>query len=127
MLEKRKDIRYREMGHVDCPQICALSGVLEDISISGVKVHFPCPIILDDSKEYDLKLKMSQKPKMEAITVSCKMEWSQVEDSQTTFGFRIIKCDNKKILEEYIEFLKKSSQDDDIEDMIPITGPVFVK
>ncbi len=127
-VEKRKDVRYKEMGHVEAPLICALSGVLEDVSLSGVKVHFPCPVILDDSKEYELKLKMSQKPKMPAITIFCKMEWSKVTDVQTVFGFRIVKCDDKKLLEEYIDFLKESSQDDEnIEDMIPIKGPVFVK
>ena len=54
--ENRQHTRYEEIGRVLAPELCALPGVLDDISVSGCKIHYSFPITVDLENEYDIKL-----------------------------------------------------------------------
>mgnify|MGYP007056258632 CR=1 FL=1 len=44
MTEERKDVRFEEIGRVDAPDLCALPGVLSDISETALgfkSIHSP--------------------------------------------------------------------------------------
>ena len=45
--ENREAERYDDMGKVNCPELCALSGNLINISKTGLMVHFPVPVSVD--------------------------------------------------------------------------------
>ena len=39
----RKDIRFSDFGRAECLQICPVPGALEDISLSGCRIHYEAP------------------------------------------------------------------------------------
>ena len=57
--ENRQDTRYVEIGRVVAPEICALNGILDDISLTGCKIHFPCILDVNLDNEYNLKISLS--------------------------------------------------------------------
>ena len=54
--ENRQHIRYEEIGRVNAPEICALPGILDDISSEGCKIHYTFPVVVDLETEYEIKL-----------------------------------------------------------------------
>ena len=54
--ENRLHTRYEEIGRITAPEICALPGILDDISLTGCKVHYSFPVVVDLENEYDVKL-----------------------------------------------------------------------
>ena len=42
--ENRKNHRYPEIGRVIAPELCALPGILDNISFDGCKIHFPVSV-----------------------------------------------------------------------------------
>ena len=54
--ENRLHTRYEEIGRITAPEICALPGILDDISLTGCKVHYSFPVVVDLENEYDVKI-----------------------------------------------------------------------
>ena len=45
--ENRLHTRYEEIGRITAPEICALPGILDDMSLNGCKVHYSFPVVVD--------------------------------------------------------------------------------
>ncbi|MBQ3826216.1 MAG: PilZ domain-containing protein [Spirochaetaceae bacterium] len=109
MTEERKDVRFEEIGRVDAPDLCALPGVLSDISASGCRVHFPIPVDVDfeEEKEYELKIYPSRAntDEIELLCVPCWKSDDENTNSETELGFKIIHSPGMKQLESYIHLL----------------------
>jgi hypothetical protein len=53
--EKRNSTRFKEIGKITSQELCALPGILDDISASGLKVHYAFPVVVDLENEYDME------------------------------------------------------------------------
>ena len=58
--ENRQNVRYEEIGRVISPELCALPGILDNISATGCRVHFPVNVIVDLESEFDVKISLSR-------------------------------------------------------------------
>ena len=99
----RKDERYEEIGTVDCSQLCALSGILDDISMSGCKVHFPIPVEYDPESEYTLILRISRKTESAAMEMICKPIWINILENKSFMGFSFLRSPDTPELSSLIE------------------------
>ena len=107
MKDERKDARFEEIGRVEAPELCALSGVLVDISLSGCRVHFPLPVEIDiaEEKEYTLKIYPSRATSEDGIELLCLPCWECSESGEASVGFKIIHSPDTPQLEAYIRSL----------------------
>lgn len=115
MEENRQNIRYSEIGRVDAPEICALNGVLDDISATGCKIHFPCPVVLDIENEYKLKITLSRASDEPPLQLLCKPMWVNEIGGSTQIGFQNLYSPDENRLHEFISYLHQLSQDDNPE------------
>lgn len=117
--EHRKDERYTDIGRVEAKELCALPGVLDDISLTGCKVHFPVPLSLDMENDYNITIKFSRNTKNNVLNLLCHPQWKRSKGNETEIGFKILTNPNSKHLSSYISSLKESSEDKfDISSMI---------
>ena len=42
--ELRKNTRFEDFGRIECEDLGPVSGILDDISMNGCKVHFDVPV-----------------------------------------------------------------------------------
>lgn len=119
----RKAIRFTEIARVDCLEICALPGVLDDISSTGCRVHFPgiVSVDLESETEIELSIRFSNPDlpqELQLVVVPCRIV-DHPEESECEVGFRIMRSPDTPLLKEYIEKLQEKSDDDsDITDLI---------
>lgn len=115
MKEARKDVRFEEIGRVEAPELCAFSGVLDDISLSGCRVHFPVPVDVDieDEKEYELKIYPSR-ANADEIELLCIPCWKTENNDEecSSLGFKIIHSPGTPQLESYIHDLYDNNSDE---------------
>ena len=103
----RKSVRFDDIGKIEAPQICALSGVLDNISKDGCKVRFPLSVAIDLDCEYGLKVIPVQKAGAQAMqfTILCRPRWVREENGVTEIGFSILKSPEYNRVVAYIERL----------------------
>ncbi|MBQ9495810.1 MAG: hypothetical protein IJR50_09280 [Treponema sp.] len=104
----RKSIRFDDIGKIEAPQICALPGVLDNISKDGCKVRFPFPIAVDLENEYELKVTPAQKAGEnvhEPFTVLCIPRWVREVGGTTEIGFSILRSPEYNRVVSYIQSL----------------------
>lgn len=124
----RKQERYDDYGRVDCPKICALSGILDDISLSGCKAHFPIKLSVDKDDEYILSIRSSNKYSASQLTMIAHIQWSSFDGQNTSVGFQFLRSPDTPKLASYISLLKDSSENDDnISNLIIASSVDFVK
>ena len=124
----RKQERYDDYGRVDCPKICALSGILDDISLSGCKAHFPIMLSVDKDDEYILSIRSSNKYSASQLTMIAHIQWSSFDGQNTSVGFQFLRSPDTPKLASYISLLKDSSENDDnISKLIIASSVDFVK
>lgn len=109
--ENRQDTRYQEIGRVDAPEICALNGILDDISETGCKVHFPCSVKVNPENEYTLKFTLSRYPEQAPLVLICKPVWINEEETETQIGFQHLFSPDEARLHEYISHLEEIEGD----------------
>jgi hypothetical protein len=109
--ENRRDVRYDEIGRVISPDLCALPGILDNISSGGCKVHFPLPIVVDLENEYELKIFSSRPAFQEPLKLICQPQWVKEIDGMTEIGFRILYSPDAVRLSEFVAYLEKLSKD----------------
>ncbi len=109
--EHRKDVRYEDSGRVEAKSLCALPGVLDDISISGCKVRFPLPIEVDMDNDYDLKMNIPHTDFLPVLRLTGRPQWKKRVGSQTQVGFAFLYSPGTPALNKYINHLKSSSTD----------------
>jgi hypothetical protein len=110
--ENRVDIRYKEIGHVTAPELCALPGILDDISESGCKIHYAFPVVVELENEYELKILPSQQQDEPPLKLICVPQWVNETDGSTFIGFKIQYSPDDVRLKEFISYLKERSESD---------------
>ena len=127
--ERRSAPRYEEKGRIDAEDVCALPGVLDDISSTGCKVRFPVPVTIDMERTYELRLKMPYKELPSTMTLEGRPQWQHQNSDSSSFGFSFVQTDDLQKLMEFIETLKEKNTDDDegIMNMLVDLKPNFVK
>jgi hypothetical protein len=109
--ENRKNVRYPDIGRVDAAEICALPGVLNDISLTGCRVHFPIPVTIDMENDYELRIKTSHKVALNPLVLLGHPQWKKDTDGESEVGFQILRSPDSPQLASYIELLKQDSDD----------------
>lgn len=110
--ENRTNIRYKDIGHIIAPEICVLPGIIDDISLSGCKVHYQFPVVIDLENEYEVKLSPSQNPSENPLNLMCTPQWVKEVDGKTYVGFQIQYSPDASRLQEFISHMEKLSDDD---------------
>lgn len=119
----RKAVRFLEIARVECQELCALPGVLDDISCTGCRVHFPGILNLnsDSESQLDLFIRFSNPDlpqELKLVVVPLRIV-EHAEESETEVGFKIMRSPDTPLLKECIEKLQEKSEDDsDITDLI---------
>ena len=83
--ENRTYTRYKDIGHIIAPELCVLPGIIDDISLSGCKVHYQFPVVIDLDNEYEVKLSPSQNPNENPLNLMCKPQWAKEIDGKTYY------------------------------------------
>lgn len=118
--ELRGAERYTEMGRVICEQICAFPGVLDDISISGCKVHYTFPVEIDKEKEYVVLFQLSRQFFSDKLELICRPMWVEEneEKNQTNIGFNFLRSPDSPELAKFIESLRHDEKMEDITSLL---------
>lgn len=106
----RKNARFDDFGRISCGDLCPVSGVLDDISMDGCKVHFDAPVTLSLENDYELRVRLSRFP-TEELVLMCHPEWSRQNDTATEIGFSILRSPDTARLESYITQLRQEQQE----------------
>lgn len=109
--ENRQETRYVEIGRVTSTELCPLSAVLDDISITGCKIHYSFPIVVDLENEYELKISPLHYSDTEALNLICKPQWVNEKDGSTYIGFKILYSPDAARLQKFIDYLEDITTD----------------
>lgn len=117
----RKSIRYDDIGRIDAPQICALPGVLDNISREGCKVHYPFPVVIDLDSDYEIRVMpshISGEMHKTAFTLLCHPRWVKEDRGATEIGFSILRSPDSVYLSEYVAGLSDAADEQRVENQI---------
>lgn len=106
MKNLRKAERYDDFGRVECREMCLISGVLLDISKSGLGVSFSIPPVIDLEKEYEVSVRLSRVTD-ESLLLTVKPVRVYESDSKTIAGFSILHSKDTARLDSYLKLLKE--------------------
>lgn len=109
--ENRQDIRFEEIGRVLAPDLCAIPGVLDDISLTGCKIHFPCLFQIDMENEYKLNISLTS-PNSAPLQLISKPIWAKEFSDVMEIGFQFLFSPDDARLRELIVTLKEKGQDE---------------
>ena len=110
--ENRLHTRYEEIGRITAPEICALPGILDDISLTGCKVHYSFPVVVDLENEYDVKISPLHGANGTPLNLICTPQWVKEQEGSTFIGFKINYSPDAHKLEEFIKHLENILKDD---------------
>ncbi len=116
--ESRKNTRFEDFGRVECPEICVVNGILDDISLDGCKVHFDAPINLSLEDDYQLKVRFSRFPQ-DVLTLMAHPQWTKEEGNMNSVGFEIMRSPDTAKLDSYITRLTAEESESPDADMLP--------
>lgn len=109
--ENRQHIRYEEIGRITAPEICALPGVLDDISASGCKIHYSFPIVIDLDNEYEVKISPLHQGDQNPLNLICIPQWVKEQDGNTFIGLKILYSPDANRLNSFITHLEEITKD----------------
>lgn len=109
--ENRQETRYEEIGRVMASELCPISGVLDDISAAGCKVHYSFPVVVDLENEYDVKISPLHYSDMEPLHLICQPQWVNEIDGNTFIGFKVLYSPDAARLSKFIDYLEEISKD----------------
>ena len=109
--EKRSDTRYKEIGKITCHELCALPGVLDDISAGGLKMHYSFPVVVELENEYEVEILPSNATNPIPLKLKCLPQWANEQDGSTYIGFKILYSPDANRLNEFIDHLEHLSED----------------
>lgn len=112
MSECRNNERYPEIGRVICPELCALPGILDNISLTGCKIHFPISMVVNLDNEYMIKISLSRSPEDPPLQCMCKPMWVKECANSTQIGLQILYSPDHARLHEFITYLKNLEEKD---------------
>ena len=116
--EDRKSERYEDFGRFECPEICMVHGVLEDISKTGCKVHFDAPISISRENDYDIRLRLSHSAQA-PLALVCHPQWVKDDGTSADIGFAFLRSPDTARLESYVAMLHTETR--------PETGDLLPK
>ncbi|MCR5724318.1 MAG: PilZ domain-containing protein [Treponema sp.] len=102
--ELRSQERYEDFGRIECPEICIVNGVLNDISINGCKVHFDAPITINLEDDYELHVRLSHSAQAPLILM-CHPQWVKSDNDTADVGFLIMRSPDTARLKQYVSLL----------------------
>ena len=111
MQENRQSPRYKEIGKVISHELCALSGILDDISANGCKIHFAYPVVVDLESEYNLELTPARHNDTNPLRLRCKPQWVNEKEGNTYIGFENLYSPDANRLAAFINQLKEAEED----------------
>lgn len=115
----RKHIRYNDFGRAECAEICPVAGVLDDISLTGCKIHYDTPISLDMENDYEIQLRLSRIPSG-SLSLICHPQWQrQNEDGSTEAGFVFLHSPDTQALESYIQQREDENVSEELDSVLP--------
>lgn len=114
-MELRGEPRFKDIGRVACKELCALTGILDDISTKGCKVHFSCSVSVDMESDYDLTL-IPAHSIHEGFSLIAHPCWYRNIGEMTEIGFRILRSPDTAKYENYIKE-NYGKKNDDPQDM----------
>lgn len=109
--ENRQHTRFEEIGRVTAPEICALPGVLDDISASGCKIHYSFPVVIDLENEYEIKVSPLHQPDQLPLNLICIPQWVKEQDGNTYIGLKIQYSPDANRLSTFISHMEEISKD----------------
>ena len=110
MPEKRQHTRFEDFGKIECFDLSPVSGVLEDISLKGCKVHFDSPVSVNTENDYELKIRLSR-VNLEPLLLIGHPQWVKSSDLSTDIGFQFLRSRDTFRLESYINKLTSEIED----------------
>lgn len=113
--ENRQATRYKEIGRIIAPEICQLTGILDDISSIGCKVHYPFPVVVELENEYEIKIAPTRTHDETPLNLICIPQWVNEKDGCTNIGFKILYSPDASRLTEFISYLEKVTDDQEPE------------
>lgn len=114
--ENRRNPRYPEIGRVNAPELCALPGILDNISLSGCKIHFPVSVVVDLDTEYMIKISLTRSLEDAPLQLMCKPMWVTEDKGNTQVGLEILYSPDDARLREFVSFLEEMNEDADSND-----------
>lgn len=111
----RKSPRYEEIGRADVPKLCALPGVLDNISAEGCKIHFPFAVTVDLENDYDIKITPANSP-AKIFQLLCHPQWVKEAKNTTEIGFSVLPSKNYRELLDYVSDIQKALQKEQASD-----------
>ncbi|MBR7063881.1 MAG: PilZ domain-containing protein [Treponema sp.] len=110
MFPKRQK-RFNDIGKIEAPGLCALPGMLVNISKEGCKVRFPLSVAVDLENDYELTVfPTCVKSATDKFTVLCKPCWHKKCKGSTEIGFNILRCPEYHHVISYVSKLESSFQ-----------------
>lgn len=113
--ENRVETRYKEIGRIVAPEICSLTGILDDISSTGCKIHYPFPVVVELETEYEIKIAPTRTHDENPLNLICIPQWVNEKGGCTHIGFKILYSPDAARLTEFINYLKQISDDQEPE------------
>ena len=113
---RKRQPRYNDVGKIEAPQICALPGMLVNISKDGCKVRFPFAIALDLEDDYELNVFLASKQAENArFSLLCHPCWHKISRTSTEIGFSILRCPDYHNVSQYVKKLEDNSNEAEYE------------
>lgn len=109
--ENRLHTRYEEIGRVTAPELCALPAVLDDISLSGCKIHYSFPVVVDLENEYEVQISPLHSSINVPLNLICTPQWVKEQEGNTYIGFKIQYSPDANKLSAFISQLEEISKD----------------
>ncbi len=110
MTNERLFQRFKDIGRFVAEDICALPGVLENISQDGCKIHYSLPVELEMEKDYEAKIIFARAAN-EQFNLLFHPQWLKKEGDNTDIGFKILPSTDYSKLAQYIKKLDSDSND----------------
>lgn len=110
--ENRQHTRYEEIGRVTASEICALPAVLDDISLTGCKIHYSFPVVVNLENEYEVKISPLHSSDNSPLNLICIPQWVKEQEGSTFIGFQIQYSPDANKLAAFINQLEQISKDE---------------
>lgn len=115
----RKDIRFNDFGRAECTEISPVAGALEDISLSGCKVHYDAPVSINMENDYEIHFRLSRAGK-DALVLMCHPQWfNQKDDGSSEAGFLFLHSLDSEALQSYILQRQKEEMVEKFDGIMP--------
>ncbi|MCQ2573268.1 MAG: PilZ domain-containing protein [Treponema sp.] len=112
--ENRVAERFDDMGKIVCPELCALSGSLQNISRTGLKIYFPVPVSVDleAQNEYEIRITLAKKIGEPPLVLVCVPQWVREVEHATEIGLKALYSPDQSRYMNYISELETEKKDD---------------